>query len=51
MKVYFAGNTGTLIREKMVINKTRARLLSFFYMDKKLSVKDGLDYIVKKKKQ
>lgn len=50
MKVYFAGTTGIVPREKMVINKAKARLISFYYIDKGLAVKEGFNYILKKKK-
>lgn len=50
MKIYFAGTLGIMKREKIVINKTKSRLISFYYMDKGLAVKEGFEYIVKKKK-
>lgn len=51
MKIYFAGTTGIFSREKMVIDKTKSRLISFYYMDKELAVKGGFDYIIKIKEK
>ena len=49
MKIYFAGTTGTEVREKILQKMIKRRLLSYFYMDKGLAVSYGYDLIKKSK--
>lgn len=48
MKIYFAGTTGTEIRELTLQKLIRRRLLSYYYLDKGFAVKYGYELIKKR---